>query len=126
MDHFENYLQENDVFEGLGFIFFNGVRVLGVIEDPNTFEEFLESEEYIDHGQLFTTDRIFNSKVELVGWAKETTMKANKYLIINRYLKSRIYDRRPYVTLACERRGALRKNTKPRVDDEEEEVPIKK
>ncbi|KAI5661391.1 hypothetical protein M9H77_20714 [Catharanthus roseus] len=52
-------------------------------------------------------------------------MKVNTYLIINRYLKSRTSDRRPYVTLACERGGTLRKNTKPRVDDEEE-VPIKK
>ncbi|KAI5659456.1 hypothetical protein M9H77_28249 [Catharanthus roseus] len=52
-------------------------------------------------------------------------MKANTYLIINRYLKSRTSDRRPYVILACERGSALRKNTKPRVDDEEEEVPIK-
>ncbi|KAI5671092.1 hypothetical protein M9H77_11456 [Catharanthus roseus] len=47
-------------------------------------------------------------------------MKANTYLIINRYLKSRTSDRRPYVTLACERGGALRKNTKPIDDDEEE------
>ncbi|KAI5672552.1 hypothetical protein M9H77_12916 [Catharanthus roseus] len=50
-------------------------------------------------------------------------MKANTYLIINRYLKSS--DRRPYVSLACERGDALRKNTKRRVEDEEEEVPIK-
>ncbi|KAI5678683.1 hypothetical protein M9H77_09633 [Catharanthus roseus] len=94
-------------------------------EDLNKFEEFLELEEYIDHGQLFTTDRIFNSKAELVDWAKETAMKANTYLIINRDLKSRTSDRRPYVRLACECGGALRKYTKPRVDDEEEEVPIK-
>ncbi|KAI5656405.1 hypothetical protein M9H77_25198 [Catharanthus roseus] len=53
-------------------------------------------------------------------------MKANRYLIINRYMKLRTSDRRTYVTLACERGGALRKYTKPRVDDEEEEVPIKK
>ncbi|KAI5647835.1 hypothetical protein M9H77_33840 [Catharanthus roseus] len=53
-------------------------------------------------------------------------MKANTYLIINRYLKSRTSYRRPYVTLACDCGCALRKNTKPRVDDEEEEVPIKK
>ncbi|KAI5673134.1 hypothetical protein M9H77_13498 [Catharanthus roseus] len=39
-------------------------------EDPNTFEEFLEPEEYIDLGHLFTTDRIFSSKDELVDWAK--------------------------------------------------------
>ncbi|KAI5654385.1 hypothetical protein M9H77_31572 [Catharanthus roseus] len=53
-------------------------------------------------------------------------MKTNTYLIINRYLKSRTSDRQPYVTLAYERGGALRKYTKPRVDDEEEEVTIKK
>ncbi|KAI5675576.1 hypothetical protein M9H77_06526 [Catharanthus roseus] len=52
-------------------------------------------------------------------------MKANTYLIINRYKKSITSYRRPYVTLACEHRGAVRKNTKPIVDDEEE-VPIKK
>ncbi|KAI5652683.1 hypothetical protein M9H77_29870 [Catharanthus roseus] len=55
--------------------------------DPNTFGEFLEPEEYVDHGHLFTTNRIFNSKVELVNWAKETAMKANTYLIINRAQK---------------------------------------
>ncbi|KAI5666388.1 hypothetical protein M9H77_16241 [Catharanthus roseus] len=49
-------------------------------------------------------------------------MKANTYLIINRYQKSRTSDHRPYVTLACERGGAVRKNTKPIVDDEEEET----
>ncbi|KAI5680554.1 hypothetical protein M9H77_01781 [Catharanthus roseus] len=95
-------------------------------EDQNTFEEFLEPKEYIDHGHLFTTNRIFNSKDELVNWAKQTAMKANTYLIINRYQKSRTSDRQLYVTLACERGGVVRKNTKPIVDDEEEEVPIKR
>ncbi|KAI5662450.1 hypothetical protein M9H77_21773 [Catharanthus roseus] len=52
-------------------------------------------------------------------------MKAITYLIINLYLKSRTSDHRPYVTLACEHGGALRKYTKPRVEDEEEEVAIK-
>ncbi|KAI5666575.1 hypothetical protein M9H77_16428 [Catharanthus roseus] len=64
--------------------------------------------------------------MELVDWAKETAMKANTYLIINQYLRSRTSDCRPYVTLACERGGAVKKNTTPIVDDEEEEVPIKK
>ncbi|KAI5665037.1 hypothetical protein M9H77_24360 [Catharanthus roseus] len=95
-------------------------------EDPNTFEEFLEPEEYIYHGHLFTTDRIFNSKDKLVDWAKQTAMKVNTYLIINQYKKLRTSNRRPYVTLACERGGAVRKNTKPIVDDKEEEVPIKR
>ncbi|KAI5683181.1 hypothetical protein M9H77_04409 [Catharanthus roseus] len=94
--------------------------------DPHMFKEFLKSEEYVDRGHLFTTNRIFNLKVELVDWAKETATKANTYLIITRYLKSRTSDRRPYVTLACERGGAVKKNTKPRVDDEKEEVPIKR
>ncbi|KAI5656968.1 hypothetical protein M9H77_25761 [Catharanthus roseus] len=58
--------------------------------DPNTFEQFLEPEEYVDHGQLFATDRIFNSKVELVNWAKETAIK------VNTYLSSRTSNRRPY------------------------------
>ncbi|KAI5678169.1 hypothetical protein M9H77_09119 [Catharanthus roseus] len=53
-------------------------------------------------------------------------MKANTYLIINRYQKSRISDRRRYVTLAYEHGGAVRNNTKSIVDDEEEEVPIKR
>ncbi|KAI5653519.1 hypothetical protein M9H77_30706 [Catharanthus roseus] len=97
MDPFEDYLQENDVFEGN--------------EDPNTFEEFLEPEEYIDHGQLFTTDRIFNLKVELVDWANETALKVNTYLIINRYLKSRTSDRRPFVTLKiCNVVAKIKKN----------------
>ncbi|KAI5668657.1 hypothetical protein M9H77_18510 [Catharanthus roseus] len=98
MDPFEDYLEENVGFEGN--------------EDPNMFEEFLEPEEYIDHGHLFTTYRIFNLKDELVDWAKHTAMKANKYLIINPYQKSRTYDHRPYVTLAYERRGAVRKKDK--------------
>ncbi|KAI5656832.1 hypothetical protein M9H77_25625 [Catharanthus roseus] len=51
---------------------------------------------------IFTTDRIFNSNVELVNWAKETAMKVNTYLIITRYLRSRIFDCRLYVSLACE------------------------
>ncbi|KAI5655104.1 hypothetical protein M9H77_32291 [Catharanthus roseus] len=53
-------------------------------------------------------------------------MKANIYLIINRYQRSRIADRRPYVTLACEGGGAVKKTPKPVVDDEEQEVPIKR
>ncbi|KAI5676337.1 hypothetical protein M9H77_07287 [Catharanthus roseus] len=88
MDPFDESLQENVGFEG--------------DEDPNTFEEFLELEEYIDLGHLFTTDRIFSSKDELVDWAKQTAMNANTYLIITQYQRSRTLDRRPYVTLACD------------------------
>ncbi|KAI5672640.1 hypothetical protein M9H77_13004 [Catharanthus roseus] len=102
MDSVEEFLQENVGCEG--------------DEDPNTFKEILEPEEYIDLGHLFTTDRIFSLKDELVDWAKQTAMKAKTYLIINRYQRSRTADRRPYVTLACERR----------VEDEEEEIPIKR
>ncbi|KAI5650125.1 hypothetical protein M9H77_36130 [Catharanthus roseus] len=40
--------------------------------------------------------------------------------------RSRTSDRRPYVTLACERGGAVKKYTKPIVDDEEEKIPIKR
>ncbi|KAI5668131.1 hypothetical protein M9H77_17984 [Catharanthus roseus] len=109
----------SDIFAQTGEGFFGN-------EDPNMFEEFLEPEEYNDHGHLFTIDRIFNLKYKLVDRAKQTAMKANTYLIINRYQKSRTSDRRLYVTLACERRGAVRKSTKPIVDDEEEEVPIKR
>ncbi|KAI5677475.1 hypothetical protein M9H77_08425 [Catharanthus roseus] len=114
MDQFEDYSQENIDFEG--------------DVDLNTFEEFLEPEEYVDHGHLFTTNRIFNSKVELVDLVKETAMKTNTYLIINWYQRSRTTDRRPYVILACERGGAVKKTPKPVVDDEEEEeeVPIKR
>ncbi|KAI5680542.1 hypothetical protein M9H77_01769 [Catharanthus roseus] len=97
---------------------FNGV-------DPSTFEEFLEPEEYVDHGHLFATDRIFNSKPELVNWAKETAIKVNTYLIVTWYLKSRTSDRRPYVTLGCERGGANKPKKKPVVNDEEEEVQVK-
>ncbi|KAI5675668.1 hypothetical protein M9H77_06618 [Catharanthus roseus] len=93
--------------------------------DPNTFEEFLEPEEYVDHRHLFATDRIFNSKLELVKWAKETAMKVNTYLIV--YLSSRTSDRRPYVTLGCERGGTNKLRKKSIVDDEEEEeVQVKR
>ncbi|KAI5673929.1 hypothetical protein M9H77_14293 [Catharanthus roseus] len=112
MNHSEDYLQENIDFEA--------------DIDPNTFKEFLELEEYVDHGHLFIIDRIFNSKVELVDWAKETAMKANTYLTITRYLRSRTSNRRPCVTLTYERGGAIKSRTKSRVDDEEEEVPIKR
>ncbi|KAI5675525.1 hypothetical protein M9H77_06475 [Catharanthus roseus] len=53
-------------------------------------------------------------------------MKVNTYMIITRYLRSRTSDRRPYVTLTCEHGGANKSRTKLRVDDEEEEVPIKR
>ncbi|KAI5662782.1 hypothetical protein M9H77_22105 [Catharanthus roseus] len=45
MDPFEESVQENISFEG--------------DEDSNTFENFLDLEEYIDLGHLFITDRIF-------------------------------------------------------------------
>ncbi|KAI5677331.1 hypothetical protein M9H77_08281 [Catharanthus roseus] len=81
----------------------------------------------MDHRHLFATDRIFNLKVELVNWVKETAMKVNTYLIVTRYLSSRTSDQRPYVTLDCERRGANKPRMKPRVDDkEEEEVQVKR
>ncbi|KAI5668309.1 hypothetical protein M9H77_18162 [Catharanthus roseus] len=112
MYHFEDYLQENIDFKDY--------------VDPNTFEEFW-NRNYVDHGYLFTAYRIFNSKVELVDWAKETAMKANTYLIIIiGYLRSRTSDHRPYVTLTCERVGTIKSRTRPRIDDEEEEVPIKR
>ncbi|KAI5667089.1 hypothetical protein M9H77_16942 [Catharanthus roseus] len=53
-------------------------------------------------------------------------MKANTYLIVNRYQKSRISDCRPYVILACKRGGSVRKRTKQIVHDVEEEVPMKR
>ncbi|KAI5650381.1 hypothetical protein M9H77_36386 [Catharanthus roseus] len=99
MDLFEESLQENIGFDD--------------DEDPSTFEEFLDPEEYIDLGHLFTTDRIFSSKDELIEWAKQIA-------------RVRTFDRRPYVTLACERGGSVRKYKKPLVDDEEEEIPKKK
>ncbi|KAI5669153.1 hypothetical protein M9H77_19006 [Catharanthus roseus] len=123
MDQFADYSQENIDFE----INFEEIFLYEQGDvDPNTFDKFIETEEYVDHRYLFTTNRISNSKVELVDWAKETAMKANTYLIINRYQRSRTADRRPYVTLACERGGAVKKTTKPVVDDEEEEVLIKR
>ncbi|KAI5678080.1 hypothetical protein M9H77_09030 [Catharanthus roseus] len=91
MDDFENFLQENIDFEikkTPKITFFLTTDI-----DPNTFEEFLEPKEYVDHGHLFATDRIFNSKIELVDWVKETTMKVNTYLIVTRYLKSRTSER---------------------------------
>ncbi|KAI5672329.1 hypothetical protein M9H77_12693 [Catharanthus roseus] len=108
MDSFEESLEENVGFEA--------------DEDPNTFEEFLNPEEYIGLGHLFTTDRIFSLKDELVHWAKQTAMNAKTYLIITRYKRSRTADRRLYVKLACERGGSVKKYKKAIVDDEEEEA----
>ncbi|KAI5661374.1 hypothetical protein M9H77_20697 [Catharanthus roseus] len=149
MDPFEKFLQENIGFEFcpdgakisqsgqifLGTFVHIGRKCQGIFalsgqkcgdEDPNTFEEFLEPEEYIDLGHLFTTDRIFSSKDELVDWAKQTAMNAKTYLIITRYQRSRTLDRRPYVTLDCERGGSVKKYKKPIVDDKEEEIPKNK
>ncbi|KAI5648782.1 hypothetical protein M9H77_34787 [Catharanthus roseus] len=80
MDSFEEPLKENIGFEA--------------DEDPNTLEEFLDPEEYIDLEHLFTTDRIFSSKNELVHWAKQIAMNPKTYLIITRYQRSRTVDRR--------------------------------
>ncbi|KAI5682393.1 hypothetical protein M9H77_03621 [Catharanthus roseus] len=49
-------------------------------------------------------------------------MNAKTYLIITQYQRSRTADRRPYVTLACEGGGSVKKYKKAIVDDEEEEV----
>ncbi|KAI5680704.1 hypothetical protein M9H77_01931 [Catharanthus roseus] len=81
MDPFEESLQENVGFDG--------------DEDLNTFENFLELEEYIDLGHLFITDRIFSSKDELVEWAKQIAMNAKTYLIITRYQRAKTFDRCP-------------------------------
>ncbi|KAI5663522.1 hypothetical protein M9H77_22845 [Catharanthus roseus] len=53
-------------------------------------------------------------------------MNAKTYLIITRYQRARTLDRRPYVTLAYERGGSVKKYKKPIVDDEEEEIPKKR
>ncbi|KAI5673763.1 hypothetical protein M9H77_14127 [Catharanthus roseus] len=53
-------------------------------------------------------------------------MKVNTYLIVTRYMSLRTYVRRPYVTLGCEGGGTNKPRTKPRVDDEEEEVQVKR
>ncbi|KAI5676874.1 hypothetical protein M9H77_07824 [Catharanthus roseus] len=53
-------------------------------------------------------------------------MKAMTYLIINWYQRSRTADHRPYVTLACEHGGEVKIYTKPIVDNEEEEIPVKR
>ncbi|KAI5673255.1 hypothetical protein M9H77_13619 [Catharanthus roseus] len=110
MDSFEKSLEENFDFE------------FRVDEDPNTFEEFLDPEEYIELGHLFTTDRIFSSKDEFVHWEKQTAMNAKTYLIITRYQRSRTADWRPYVTLAYEHGGSVKKYKKAIVDEEEEEA----
>ncbi|KAI5664572.1 hypothetical protein M9H77_23895 [Catharanthus roseus] len=91
-----------------------------------TFEEFLDPEEYIDLRHLFTTDRIFSSKDEFVEWAKQIAMNAKTYLTITRYQRAKPFDRRPYVTLAYEHGGSVKKYKKIIVNDEEEEIPKKK
>ncbi|KAI5656697.1 hypothetical protein M9H77_25490 [Catharanthus roseus] len=53
-------------------------------------------------------------------------MKVNTYLIVTRYLSSRTSDRRPYVTLSYERGGVNKPRTKHGVDNEEEEVQVKR
>ncbi|KAI5681401.1 hypothetical protein M9H77_02628 [Catharanthus roseus] len=98
---------------------------MDTFQESFTFEEFLDPEEYIDLGHLFTTDQIFSSKDELVEWAKQIAMNAKTFLIITRYQRARTFDHRLYVTLACERGGSVRKYKKPLVDDEEEEIPKK-
>ncbi|KAI5666396.1 hypothetical protein M9H77_16249 [Catharanthus roseus] len=53
-------------------------------------------------------------------------MKDKTYLIINRYQRSRAADHRTYGTLACKCGGAVKKYAKPILDNEEEEIPIKR
>ncbi|KAI5652702.1 hypothetical protein M9H77_29889 [Catharanthus roseus] len=53
-------------------------------------------------------------------------MKVNTHLIVTRYLSSTTFNRRPYVTLGCEYGGANKPRTKPEIDDEEEEVQVKR
>ncbi|KAI5657678.1 hypothetical protein M9H77_26471 [Catharanthus roseus] len=92
MDPYEDFVQEN-----VGFEFFEHFHPDGQKNKCKYVEEFLEPEEYIDHGHLFITGRIFNSNDELVDWAKQIAMKANTYLIVNRYQKSRTFDCRSYL-----------------------------
>ncbi|KAI5680414.1 hypothetical protein M9H77_01641 [Catharanthus roseus] len=71
--------------------------------------------------------RFFNRPISCIigGLGKRNSDKSeNTYLIVTRYLRSRISDRRPYVTLACEHGGAKKSRTKVKVDDKEK-VPIK-
>ncbi|KAI5664175.1 hypothetical protein M9H77_23498 [Catharanthus roseus] len=84
-------------------------------------------EEYVEHNYLFETDVLFDSKMNLVNWARKRANILNTYLIIIRYLSKRRFDHQPYVTLGCERSEGRKK--KARLDnddeDEEEEVPVK-
>ncbi|KAI5681395.1 hypothetical protein M9H77_02622 [Catharanthus roseus] len=91
MVNFEDFLQENIDFE--------------TDDDPSTFEEFLEPEEY--------TGQKKHDKSECI-------------LGVTRYLASRTFDLGPYVTLTCKRGDIKKIKAKSRVDDEEEEVPIKR
>ncbi|KAI5682019.1 hypothetical protein M9H77_03247 [Catharanthus roseus] len=124
MNSFEESLEEHVGFEVTNRFFVqmgeNHWKISPTLakadEDPNKFKEFLEQEEYIDLGHLFTTDRTFSSKDELVHWAKQTTMNAKTYLIITRYQRSE------QLTVNC----SVKKYKKPIVDDEEEEIPKKR
>ncbi|KAI5667665.1 hypothetical protein M9H77_17518 [Catharanthus roseus] len=122
MDNFEDYLQYTINFE---------VKITQKWEDVDleTFEEIIETEEeYMDHSYLYETDILFDSKLDLVNWARKRALTVNTYLITTRYLSKRRFDHRPYVTCGYER-GERRKK-KVRLDDddedEEEEVPIKR
>ncbi|KAI5659504.1 hypothetical protein M9H77_28297 [Catharanthus roseus] len=53
-------------------------------------------------------------------------MKVNTYLIVTRCLSSRTSDRQSYVTLGCGHGGANKPRTKLGIDDEEEEVQVKR
>lgn len=44
------------------------------------FEESLDK--YVDWGKSFLKDNEFDSRVDLVGWAKEEAIKYNIYLVI--------------------------------------------
>ncbi|KAI5671301.1 hypothetical protein M9H77_11665 [Catharanthus roseus] len=108
MDTFENYLHDTINFEE--------------DVDPKTFEEFIEmEEEYVDHSYLFETDILFDSKIDLVNW----TRKIAKTIW---YISKRRFDRRPYVTLGCEREEGRKKKARLEDDDEdeEEEAPVKR
>ncbi|KAI5672215.1 hypothetical protein M9H77_12579 [Catharanthus roseus] len=82
----------------------------------------------MEHSYLFETDILFDSKTNLVNWARKRA-KDNEYIsyYYSVHVKKKI-DRQPYVTLGCERKEGRKK--KARLDDndedEEEEVQVKR
>ncbi|KAI5667924.1 hypothetical protein M9H77_17777 [Catharanthus roseus] len=88
-----------------------------LVDDDDSDDDRFE--EYVDYGEFFQTVREFNSRNEMIEWAKEQAVKYNIYLVIVQS-KGSNDGSRVCVWLQCERRQKPRKKQSTIEDDVEE------